>query len=69
MIFADALPRIKTFLRPTHLAAATTALLVRLVAAFLCHRGRLSASQAASALPAQPLPATSLPREPIPLTQ
>ncbi len=53
MIFAGALPRIKTFLRPTRLAAATTALLVRLVAAFVCHRGRLSASQAASAIRSQ----------------
>lgn len=53
MIFADALPRIKTFLRPARLAAATTALLVRLVAAFVCHRGRLSASQAASAIRSQ----------------
>ena len=53
MIFADTLPRIKTFLRPARLSATTTALLVRLVAAFLCHRGRLSASQAASAIRSQ----------------
>ncbi len=50
VIFADALPRIKTFLRPAGLTSATTALLVRLVAAFVCHRGRLSASQAAAAI-------------------
>jgi hypothetical protein len=53
VIFADALPRIKTFLRPAHLSAATTALLVRLVAAFVSHRGRLSASQAAGAIRSQ----------------
>jgi hypothetical protein len=53
MIFAEALPRIKTFLRPARLSNATTALLVRLVAAFLCHRGRLSASQAAGTIRSQ----------------
>ncbi len=53
MIFADALPKIKTFLRPARLAQATTTLLVRLVAAFVCHRGRLSASQAAGAIRSQ----------------
>lgn len=53
MIFADALPQIKTFLRPARLSAATTGLLVRLVAAFVCHRGRLSASQAAGAIRSQ----------------
>jgi Transposase DDE domain len=53
VIFADALPRIKTFLRPARLTAATTTLLVRLVAAFLCHRGRLGASQAAGAIRSQ----------------
>lgn len=53
MIFADALPRIKTFLRSARLTAATTTLLIRLVAAFVCHRGRLSASQAAGAIRSQ----------------
>ena len=53
MIFADALPRLKTFLRPARLSTATTALLVRLIAAFLCHRGRLSASQAAGTIRSQ----------------
>jgi hypothetical protein len=53
VIFADALPRFKSFLRPARLTAATTALLVRLVAAFVCHRGRLSASQAAGAIRSQ----------------
>lgn len=53
MIFADTLPRIKTFLRPARLAAATQALLVRLIAAFLHHPGRMSASQAAAAIRSQ----------------
>jgi len=53
VIFADALPRIKTFLRPARLQAATAALLVRLVAAFVCHRGRLAAAQAAGAIRSQ----------------
>lgn len=53
MIFADALPKIKTFLRPANLAPATALLLVRLMAAFLCHRGRLSACQAAGAIRSQ----------------
>src|SRR5438046_2892278 len=53
VIFADALPQIKTFLRPAQLGAATAGLLVRLVAAFVCHRGRLSASQAAGAIRSQ----------------
>jgi hypothetical protein len=53
VIFADALPQIKTFLRPARLGPATTALLVRLLAAFIGHRGRLSASQAAGAIRSQ----------------
>src|SRR5260370_33856821 len=53
MIFADALPQIKTFLRPARLSASTQALLIRLVAAFLHHPGRMSASCAAQAIRAQ----------------
>jgi Transposase DDE domain len=53
MIFADALPRIKTFLRPARLSTTTTALLVRLIAAFVCPHRRLSAAQAASAIRSQ----------------
>jgi hypothetical protein len=53
MIFADALPKIKTFLKPAGLAAATAGLLLRLIAAFLDHTGRMSASQAANALRSQ----------------
>lgn len=37
MIFANALSRIKTFLRPARLSNASTALLVPLIATFLCH--------------------------------
>jgi hypothetical protein len=50
MIFASALPKIKAFLKPARLAAATQALLVRLIAAFLHHPGRMSASCAAAAV-------------------
>ena len=53
MIFADALPHIKTFLRPARLTATTTGLLVRLLAAFLHHPGRMSCSQAAAAVRSQ----------------
>jgi hypothetical protein len=53
MIFADALPSIKTFLRPARLPAATAALLVRLVAAFVHHPGRMSATAAAAAVRSQ----------------
>lgn len=53
MIFADALPRIKTFLRPAKLSKTTNALLIRLIAAFVCPHRRLSATQAASAIRSQ----------------
>lgn len=53
MIFADALPRIKTFLRPARLSTTTTTLLLRLLAAFVCPHRRLSAAQAASAIRSQ----------------
>jgi hypothetical protein len=53
MIFADALPQIKSFLRPARLSASTQALLIRLIAAFLHHPGRMSASCAAQAIRAQ----------------
>lgn len=53
MIFPHALPKIKTFLRPARLTASTQALLIRLIAAFCCHPGRMSASCAASAIRSQ----------------
>jgi Transposase DDE domain len=53
MIFANSLPRIKTFLRPARLPASSQGLLLRLVAAFLGHAGRLSASGAAGAIRSQ----------------
>lgn len=53
MIFADALPRIKTFLRPARLPASSVGLLIRLIAAFCGQAGRPSASAAASAIRAQ----------------
>jgi hypothetical protein len=53
VIFADALPKIKTFLRPARLAPSTQQLLLRLIAAFCCHPGRMSASAAAGAIRSQ----------------
>jgi hypothetical protein len=53
MIIATALPKIKAFLRPARLGAATQALLVRLIAAFLHHPGRMSASAAAGSIRSQ----------------
>ena len=53
MIFANTLPKIKTFLRPAHLKPSTLALVVRLMVAFLHHPGRMSASQAAEAIRSQ----------------
>lgn len=53
MIFADALPHIKTFLKPAALPHATLDLLIRLVAAFGHHPGRMSASQVAQAIRSQ----------------
>jgi Transposase DDE domain len=53
MIFTDALPGIKTFLRPARLTAATAALVVRLIAAFCHHPGRMSADAAAKAVRSQ----------------
>jgi len=53
VIFADTLPKIKTFLRPASLSATTSLLLIRLLIAFLHHPGRMSASQAAKAIRSQ----------------
>ena len=50
MILANALPKIKAFLRPAKLPATTTRLVSSLIAAFLHHPGRMSASQAAAAV-------------------
>jgi hypothetical protein len=53
VILADPLPHGKRFFRPTGLRGATLALLLRLVAAFVHHQRRMSASQAASLLRCQ----------------
>jgi hypothetical protein len=53
MIFADALPKINQFLRPARLSQTTRALLVRLIAAFCHHPGRMSAEAAAQAVRSQ----------------
>jgi hypothetical protein len=53
MIFTASLPKIKSFLKPAGLSAATVALLVRLITAFCQHPGRMSADAAAQALRSQ----------------
>ena len=50
MIFQEALPHIKTFLKPVSLGRCAQALLIRCMVAFLMHLGKMSASQAAGAV-------------------
>lgn len=54
MILEHALPFGKVFFRPLALPQSSLALLLRLVAAFLHHAGRMSATQAGSAIRADP---------------
>lgn len=53
MIVDDALPGIKLFFKATTLKANTVGMLTRLVAAFTCHLGRMSAAQAAGSIRSQ----------------
>jgi DDE family transposase len=53
LILSDPLPHGKRFFRPTALQGVALALLLRLVAAFIHHQGRMSASQAAALLRCQ----------------
>jgi hypothetical protein len=53
MIMDDALPGIKSFFKATSLKPAAVGMLIRLVAAFTCHLGRMSAAQAAGAIRSQ----------------
>src|SRR5262245_46639655 len=53
MIFTDALPKIKAFLRPAGLSQASAGLVVRLVTAFCGHAGRMSCASAAAAVRSQ----------------
>lgn len=50
LIFQDALPRIKTFLKHVPLKHRARGLLIRCLIAFLMHLGKMSAAQAAGAL-------------------
>jgi hypothetical protein len=50
MIFSQSLPGIKSFLRPLHWQGARLTMVLRLIAAFVSHCGRMSASQAAGAI-------------------
>lgn len=53
MIMDDALPGIKAFFKATSLKPTAVGMLIRLVAAFTCHLGRMSAAQAASSIRSQ----------------
>jgi hypothetical protein len=53
MIMNDALPGIKSFFKATSLKPNAVDMLIRLVAAFTCHLGRMSAAQAASSIRSQ----------------
>jgi hypothetical protein len=54
MMVQDALPGIKRFLKPAGLNARATALVVRCMAAFCLHTGRMSTVQAAGAVRSEP---------------
>lgn len=53
MIMDDALPRIKWFFQAAALKPSTLGMLIRLVVAFTCHTGRMSAAQAAISIRTQ----------------
>jgi hypothetical protein len=53
MIMDDALPGIKSFFQATALKPGAVGMLIRLVAAFTCHIGRMSAAQAAGSIRTQ----------------
>jgi hypothetical protein len=53
MIMNDALPGIKSFFQATSLKPNAVGMLIRLVAAFTCHIGRMSAAQAAGSIRSQ----------------
>lgn len=53
MIMDDALPGIKSFFKATTLKPNAVGMLIRLVAAFTCHVGRMSAAQAAGSIRTQ----------------
>ena len=53
MIMDDALPGIKSFFKAASLKPTTMGMLIRMVAAFICHIGRMSAAQAAGSVRSQ----------------
>jgi hypothetical protein len=62
LIVQDALPGIKRFLKPTGLNKRSLGLVVRCVAAFCLHWGRMSAGPAAGAVRSEPRPRTPITR-------
>jgi len=55
VIVQDVLPELKGFLRETGLSAMRCSMVARFVIAFVMHRGRMSASQAAGAVRCEPV--------------
>lgn len=53
-IMADAMPRIKEFLKPATFSKPARALLIRCLAAFLMHDGKMAAARAAGAIRSEP---------------
>ena len=53
VIMDDALPGIKSFFKATSVKPNAVGMLIRLVAAFTCHIGRMSAAQAAGSIRSQ----------------
>jgi len=54
VILQDALPELKRFLRAVDLNSQRCSMITRLIVAFMLHRGRMSASQAAGAVRCEP---------------
>ena len=54
VIMQDAMPALKRFLKPAALKGHALAFIIRFVAAFVMHCGRMSASQAAGAVRSEP---------------
>jgi hypothetical protein len=61
-IVADAVPKLKGLLRPFSLSQTCRDLIMRMMITFILHSGRMSCSQAAGALPLQPLHKAQLTR-------
>ena len=61
VIMQDALPGLKRFLKPVGLNERMLALVIRCVAAFVMHFGRMAAARAATAIRSEPAPGSDVP--------